>query len=168
MKDINLNLGSGNTKLNGYLNLDMMDMPGVDVVHDLNKSLPYKDGEVSNIYASHILEHFWWMDTNRILRDWHRVLKKGGSLVIWTVDFDLIVYRLMSAVNYSAMMIDANWRICGKEEPEGNAHHSVFTKRYLSLLLTNVGFRKIGLIDPNKYEFKPLHNEINMGMIAVK
>lgn len=168
MKDIKLNLGSGNTKIDGYLNIDIRDIPEVDVIHDLDKALPYKECEVSNIYASHILEHFWWMDTIRILKDWYRVIKKGGSLVIWTVDFDRVVYRLMTASNYKNMMIDTNWRLFSKNEPDGNAHHAVFTRMFLSDLLKEVGFKKIGFLNPDKYEFRPLHDDINLGLIAIK
>ncbi len=168
MKKIKLNLGSGNTKIKDYLNVDIKDMNGIDVVHDLNKPLPYKDGEVSNIFASHIIEHFWWKDTGRILMDWYRVLKKGGSLVIWTVDFDKLVYRIMISADYDNMMVDINWRLYGKEHPDGNQHHSMFTRIYMYDLLKKVGFKQVGLLDPDRYEFKPLHEEINLGLIAIK
>lgn len=165
---IKLNLGSGKTRLKGYLNVDILDIPGIDVKHDLNKPLPYKDGEVDAIYVSHIIEHFWWTDTLRILEDWYRALKKGGSLTIWTVDFERVVMRLISSKDYIYMMGDVNWRLYSKKEPENNAHHAVFTSRYLCTLLKSAGFSKIGIIDPEKYEFKPLHDGINMGVIAVK
>ena len=168
MSEIKLNLGSGNTKIKDYLNVDMRDIDGVDVVHDLNKALPYKEGEVSNLYASHIIEHFWWMDTERILKDWYRTLKKGGSLVIWTVDFDKVVYRLMVSANYDNMMLDLNWRLFSKGVPEGQAHHSIFTRRSLGNLMKKVGFKQVGLLDPDRYEFKPIHDDINLGLIGIK
>ncbi len=165
---LNINLGSGNTKLKGYINLDKKEGDNIDVVHNLKNPLPYKDGEVDNLFASHIIEHFWWNKTIKILKDWYRVLKPGGTLEIWTVDLDKVIYRMLTNADNPTMMYDANWRIFGKDEPEGMNHHSIFTRRYLSLLLTNVGFKKVGYIDPERYAFKPLHKDINLGMIAVK
>ncbi len=168
MSELNLNLGSGKSKVEGYLNLDIRNLKEVDIVHDLNKPLPYKDEEVDNIFTSHVIEHFWWQDSIKMLKDWYRVLKPGGKLEIWTVDLDKVIYKMLTNADNPVMMYDANWRIFGKKEPEGQAHHSIFTRRYLNLLLTNVGFKKVGYVDPERYAFKPLHNGINLGMIAIK
>jgi len=170
MSDINLSLGSGNTRLKGYLNVDIVDRGNTDVKHDLNKPLPYNNGEVSNIYTSHVIEHLWWKDSFKIIKDWYRVLKKGGSLVIWTVDFEKVIDKLSSDGDYVQIMIDINWRIFSRKEPEDryNSHHSIFTKKYLQFLLEGAGFKRVGIINPDEYEFKPLHNGINMGLMAIK
>ena len=58
MKKNKLNIGSGRDIKLDYINLDSVELPGVDVVHNLNKfPWPFKDNEFSLIYCSHVLEH---------------------------------------------------------------------------------------------------------------
>lgn len=48
------------------------------------KSLPFKDGVLDFVYSSHLLEDF--LDWDPVLREWMRVLKPGGRLVILVPD----------------------------------------------------------------------------------
>jgi SAM-dependent methyltransferase len=63
------------------------------VHHDLDFGLPFPDNSVDYLYASHVLEHFYPDVGQNILRDAHRVLKKGGRMRICVPDlkhaFDL-------------------------------------------------------------------------------
>jgi ubiquinone/menaquinone biosynthesis C-methylase UbiE len=70
-----INVGCGKDLRPGYINIDIH---GGDVRGDLNR-LPFKDGTVDEVYASHILEHM--PDLNRTMREIRRVLRRGGILV---------------------------------------------------------------------------------------
>lgn len=48
------------------------------------RALPFKDGVLDFVYASHVLEDF--VDWEPILREWVRVLKPGGYLIILVPD----------------------------------------------------------------------------------
>ncbi len=56
-----LHLGCGKTILDGWVNLDCVALPGVDVVADLDecatRPLPFEDNTFGEILASHLLEH---------------------------------------------------------------------------------------------------------------
>lgn len=44
--------------MDGYVNLDRVDAPGVDVVHDLEVTpYPFQDDSIDEIYTSMVLEH---------------------------------------------------------------------------------------------------------------
>lgn len=75
-----LNLGCGHIRLDGFLNVDRMARPGVDVVADLEKPWPWATSSVDHIHAHHVYEHL----TDKILtmNESHRVLKSGGILDI--------------------------------------------------------------------------------------
>ena len=80
-----LNLGCGRDIRAGWVNLDCARLPGVDVVHDLNRlPLPFADGEFMEICAKDVLEH---LDYIPLLRELHRVLGVGGSLDIQVPHF---------------------------------------------------------------------------------
>jgi SAM-dependent methyltransferase len=51
-----------------------LDYPGYDGVR-----LPFQDGSVDAVFASHVLEHV--PDAPAILRDWFRVIKVGGFII---------------------------------------------------------------------------------------
>jgi len=75
-----LNLGCGNDIKNGYVNLDISKLPGVDVVWDINKlPLAFKKEEFDEIYCKDVLEHVVYIP---LLRELHRILKKGGRIKI--------------------------------------------------------------------------------------
>lgn len=55
-----------------------------DIVADVQERLPIEDGSYDTIIARHILEHF--VNTRRAIKDWGRVLKHGGKLIIAVPD----------------------------------------------------------------------------------
>ncbi len=74
-----LNLGCGEHKKEGYINLDWSPLNNPDVVQDLNK-FPYAfpDNTFDLIEAFHVLEH---LDKPfDVMREMHRILKPGGTL----------------------------------------------------------------------------------------
>ena len=76
-----LNLGAGEDRREGYINVDWNDLAKPDVNHDLNKlPYPFDDNTFDEIFASHILEH---LDKPfLIMKEFHRLLKPGGKLIL--------------------------------------------------------------------------------------
>ncbi len=75
-----LNLGCGNDIREGWVNLDIARLPGVDVVHDMSiLPLPFADEEFDQIACIDILEH---LDYIPLLKDLHRIMKKDGIIEI--------------------------------------------------------------------------------------
>lgn len=76
-----LNLGCGEDKKEGYVNLDWSPLVHPDVAHDLNElPYPFKDNEFDLIEAYHVLEH---LDKPfLIMKEFHRILKPEGTLHI--------------------------------------------------------------------------------------
>jgi len=76
-----LNLGAGKINVKeGYVNLDMINYPEIDVVWDLNKlPLPFKDEEFDEILARNILEHVNYVP---LMNELYRILKPKGKIKI--------------------------------------------------------------------------------------
>jgi len=78
-----LNLGCGRcikSKEKGWINLDSKKLEGVDVIHNIEKlPLPFNDNEFDDILCQDILEHVEYIP---VLKDLHRILKKGGIIRI--------------------------------------------------------------------------------------
>lgn len=76
-----LNLGCGEFKKEGYVNLDYISHLKPDVVHDLNEyPYPFPDNRFKLIEADHVLEHL--ENPFRVMKELHRILANGGKLII--------------------------------------------------------------------------------------
>jgi ubiquinone/menaquinone biosynthesis C-methylase UbiE len=58
---------------------------------DLTQPLPFVEGYADEAHAYHVLEHFYRWEAPAILKDWKRVLKPGGLLVLELPCLDKIV-----------------------------------------------------------------------------
>ena len=75
-----LNVGCGRDIKKGWINLDSSDLPGVDIVHDIEQiPLPFDNEEFDTILCWDIFEHVEYIP---VLREIHRILKKGGDCII--------------------------------------------------------------------------------------
>jgi SAM-dependent methyltransferase len=80
---VRLNLGSGAQRLDGWTNVDVVDLPEVDIVHDLDVGpWPFEDASAEQIVAVDVFEHV--MNPVLFMRESHRVLAVGGTLSIKT------------------------------------------------------------------------------------
>ena len=72
-----LDLGCGTAKVEGALGLDNIDIPGVDIVHDL-LAFPYPldNQSFDKIYLRNVIEHFHLNDLEKILKECSRILIK--------------------------------------------------------------------------------------------
>ena len=80
-----LNLGCADRPLPGYINLDMQDLPGVDIVHRVSPfrpELPFRDDVFSAIEANNFVEHV--ADTVRLVTEMWRVSRDGARWRILT------------------------------------------------------------------------------------
>lgn len=75
-----LNLGSGRGRLNGYINIDISPEFNPDMIHDLEKGIPFPDNSVDVIFAHHFLEHI--LDTIFIMNEIWRVCKNNAIVDI--------------------------------------------------------------------------------------
>ncbi len=143
---IKINLGSGDRPIEGFINVDARDIPGIEFpntrVEDLSQ---FQDDYADYIYACHILEHLPRDSTFSTLCEWNRVLKPGGILRVAVPDWD-------ATVDYYAENRDLenllNWIYGGREHGD-NYHHRIFNYPGLRTLLAESGFKRI-----RKYEWR--------------
>ena len=76
-----LHLGCGHIIKEGWLNHDLAQLPGVDVVHDLREfPWPFADGQFDEVHADNVFEHL--RDTTRTMEEVHRISKPGAKIFI--------------------------------------------------------------------------------------
>lgn len=76
-----LNLGCGLDVRKDCVNLDLVKLPGIDVVHDLNKfPYPFKENTFDEILCLNVLEHV--RDFVKVLGELHRISKPDAIIVV--------------------------------------------------------------------------------------
>jgi SAM-dependent methyltransferase len=76
-----LDFGCGDRKLPGATGMDILKLPAVDVVHDVNKTpWPFADNSFDLVFGNHVLEHV--ADVLGTLGEIHRIVKPGGTVVV--------------------------------------------------------------------------------------
>jgi SAM-dependent methyltransferase len=134
---LRLNLGGRDTVIPGFKTVDFKAGPTVDYVMDITDLSRFKDGSVSEIYASHCLEHSSHLKTPAILKEWRRVLSKGGKCYISVPDFDAAIRLYHDYGMLTDFLIHLLW---GDQGYDMAYHYTGFTYPILSLLLSNAGF----------------------------
>jgi hypothetical protein len=129
---LKLNLGSGDTPLPGYVNVDRKT--GGEVY----PLAGYADGSVDEIRASHVLEHFSHRDVFAVLTEWTRVLKFGGTLKLAVPDLEWI------ARNYlDGKPVNVQGYLMGGHTDGDDRHGCTFDHECLSEMLRKLGYRDL-------------------------
>lgn len=79
-KLVKIELGCGATKADGFIGVDRFELPGVDVVADLEKPLPFPDNYADVIYACHSLEHI--TNFEQLMREVYRISKHRALVLV--------------------------------------------------------------------------------------
>jgi hypothetical protein len=85
LPQIKLNLGCGDKILEGYVNVDVVDSRAgkkPDVNCDIRNLTAFDENYADEVMAIHVVEHFWRWEIESVLKEWIRVLKPGGRLVL--------------------------------------------------------------------------------------
>lgn len=83
-----LDLGCGPRKALGFIGVDRLNLPGVDVVLDIIKDpWPWEDNSVEEVHCSHFMEHLDSMERCAFLNNLYRILKPGGKATIICPDW---------------------------------------------------------------------------------
>lgn len=122
------------------LDLDPTVQP--DIVADA-RQIPEPDGKYDVIYASHVLEHFGFKWTVNILKEWIRVLKVGGKLVITVPNLEWAAEKILQAKDGKIDQFDkerAMFMFFSAQKDGGaeDYHKAGFTPKSLESLLKSI------------------------------
>jgi predicted SAM-dependent methyltransferase len=135
---LRLHIGCGRESLQGWVNIDNQQLPGVDRVLDIRDGLPFRDAQA--IFAEHFLEHLTLDEALLFLRDCRRSLADEGILRLSTPNLDW-VYLTNYRVDPSRTDLDGT-QLClnFNRAFHGWGHRFLFNAPMLSAALRSVGF----------------------------
>lgn len=138
-----LNLGCGQNKFDGYVNIDVD--PGVkpDLVHDFaQKILPYEDNSIEAVACIHTIEHVPRGFHSLVFGEINRVLQSDGTLYLAYPNAEK---TLQFALENHRGMRESYWEhaILGRHLSVWDGHRALIFTTDLICFLREFGFGKI-------------------------
>lgn len=146
-----VDLGSGGLAKPGYFNLDVQRVPNVDIIAEARR-LPFRDNSVDMFRASHLIEHFSYVEVRGVLREWLRALKPGGQVKITCPDLDWLCRAYVSGERtpeqiivylYGAFTLHAcqggHFHDLGTYN-EFDSHKAMYTEEVLARIIREAGY----------------------------
>jgi len=136
-----LHVGCGRTPLEGWLNVDLLPLEGVDRVLDVSDGLPFRD--VSRLYAEHFLEHLSLQEGLAFLRGCRRVLAPAGVIRLSTPNLDWVMrthYRPEDWSSPDKAVLDC---LQTNRAFHGWGHQFLYNRQTLTLSLETAGFERV-------------------------
>lgn len=162
-KTIKLHLGCGPIILPGWVNCDLYDS-NADIKCDVKDLSIFDTGTVDVIYASHIIEHFHYYEAFDVLREWYRVLKVGGKLILETPDMLASCQQFVNGNEQDRINLYGHFFAQPWLGP-GQVHKMLYTPTQLHWTLEQCGFKNMKRIIATRY----IENkDRNLGMEAWK
>ena len=81
-----LNLGSGKSKMEGFIGVDAIKFDNVDIVADLRKRWPWDDASVDEVHCSHFAEHLDARERVHFYNELYRTMKPGAKCTLIVPD----------------------------------------------------------------------------------
>lgn len=161
---IKLHLGSGRLHWDGWINVDFDER--ADIQCDLKK-LPFPSDYADVACSVHVIEHFYEWEAKDVLKEWYRIIKPGGSLILECPSMDKVFHyikdRLVRGQTVDNFM---SWfPLWGdpKYQSVAMTHKWGYTFHMLKNVLNNTGFTDVELHEA-RYHFP----KRDMRLTAVK
>lgn len=143
---VKLNLGAGAKRYPGFISVDLADnwcKTPPDIVADVFKTLPFDDGYADEVHAYHVFEHTYRYQADAVLKDWVRVLKPGGLMVIEVPCLDKIISIFAACMEEGKAPPTAltMWGLFGDPKWKNPAmcHHWCYSVAELSWMMESQG-----------------------------
>ena len=158
--DLKIYYGCGTTRQPGYINVDVRRTEATDLVVELEALARCLKGCCSEVYMSHVLEHFG--SPGKAMRKGpgdvlgavllvKKMLKSSGMIRIAVPDFKALcrLYLNQNIPLYPKII----GRVSGEQEYPENLHRCVFDREFLQYCLTYCGFEDVQSWDPAEEGF---------------
>lgn len=166
-KDLKLHLGCGNNRLKGYINIDLYTTS--DLRLDITDLRYFDDNSVNEIFMNAVFEHLYNFQQLPALKEWWRVLKPGGKLIINSIpDFDIYAKAYFDKLkgNWSKIVdLEEIFRYTHGAYNDKNffaqLHKDIFNKPKIEKLINEAGF-EIEEIKNVSWNDEPIPCNINV------
>jgi len=166
-KDLMVNIGSGELRYQGWLNLDYCLSPSKNnLVCDLRRKWPLATGSVKYIFAEHVFEHFGYPEEiKHVLGECHRILQPTGVLRVIVPDAERYLHAYTEDNETFLRQIGHGEKskisVINKMMRENGFHKYAYDYEKLKELLEETGFRVVILSSFKGSQYKELNLDLD-------
>jgi len=117
--------------------MDMDETANPTYKHDANEMPEELHGKYDYVFASHVLEHFSYKDTVRVLGEWAKALKPGGQLHIVVPSLEWCAREVLEPSGGKSLAVQI--MLYGGHNNPWDFHMVGFTVRHLRALFDQMG-----------------------------
>jgi predicted SAM-dependent methyltransferase len=144
-----IHLGCWTRNIPGFVNIDLVDLPHIHYKQNIDDLSLFSDCSAELIYSSHNFEYFDRLEGEKVLKEWRRVLKPGGTLRIAVPDFDKLieVYKTTSSIDKILGPLFGRMPINTEDGQKVLYHKTVYNYDSLKKMLEECGFINVRRYD---------------------
>ena len=139
-----VNLGCGGRPRPGYVNVDIREVEGVDILADVRDVEKIGIGQYEGFLAEHILEHFSFRETVNILQLWRSLLTPGGG---FQIDVPNGAWQVRAVASGEIDWEQFVYYAYGEQDYPENCHYTSFSQSSLQKALEDAGFVDVSVSD---------------------
>ena len=158
-EDLKLNLGCGGKTFEGMINIDKYN-DFADVKMDA-LVLEYEDNSCGLVYSNNLFEHFDRVECIAALKEWWRVLKDNGLMIIMCPDCEAVINAYGLLMDIPEMFNSMMMMIFGWADGPGQQHKFGYNPATLWDIVEKNGFAPEII-----YKDIPIRPTPNMTIIA--
>lgn len=157
---MDLYIGAGRHRLDGWKHMDIFPYDGIDYVCDVTKGIPLLDNSVSRIYTQDFMEHLPQGSKVFVINEMWRVLEPNGTM-------EHYIPNAGSRNDYGSPTHLSHWNLQQFEHFDIDSYRHEKDKDYEGI---TCAFRKIfaELINPMQEESGIIHQSIHVRYQAIK
>lgn len=148
-----LHIGCGPCHLAGWVNLDIQDMPAVDLVTDITQPWPFREAKA--VYAEHFIEHLTMDQVLTFFREAHEALAEEGWMRLSTPNLDWVLL-----CNYPKQAVDEDKEMAAltlNRAFYGWRHRFLWNQPILERVLEACGYRDLRWMKHGEYVQEEFH-----------
>ena len=134
-----LHLGCADRILDGFINIDMLPLEGVDLIENVETLESFQDSSIDLIYASHVLEHISRKRYKDVLKRWYDLLNSGGVLRLSVPDLKKWFEYYFESGDFRVLLS----ALYGGQKDKYDYHCMGWDEKTLSEDLLEVGFKTV-------------------------
>lgn len=111
--------------------------------------LPLADAVADEVHSYHFIEHVYAWEAPSLLRDWYRLLRAGGRLVLELPDIEKAARNLLAGLGDQMAM----WPLYGdwNHKDPYMMHKHGYTPASITRLLAEHGFTRVQVLPPKTH-----------------
>ncbi len=167
-----LHIGGEEAK-DGWKILNISQKPGVDFIGNISNLSMFENGSISEVYASHVLEHVKQAMVLETLKEIWRILKPAGKFYISVPDLDILCHTFINPMASPDMRFHVMKMIFGGQVDEYDFHFFGWNELFLFEFLHQAGFSQANRVESfgifnDTSDYRPYGFPISLNVIAIK